>query len=261
MTLLKHELSLGKQMLLIWTAVIAGMFGVCIFIYPEMKEQMNDISGMFSNLGNFSAAFGMDKISFGEFLGFFSVECGNILGLGGAFFAALCGISSLAKEEKEQTAEFLLTHPISRNNILLQKFSALLLQILFLNVVVILMTAVSIYLIGETPDIKTLALMFLAYFILQIETAAVCFGLSAFLNNSGFGIGLGIAALFYFINILANLTDEMSFLKFFTPFSYTEGSDIIAEKSIPLSYLSVGLIITVISVIMAFYKYNRKDIA
>lgn len=260
MTLLKHELSLGKQMLFIWTAIIAGMFGVCIFIYPEMKEQMNDISGMFSNLGSFSAAFGMDKISFGEFLGFFSVECGNILGLGGAFFAALCGISSLAKEGKEQTAEFLLTHPISRNRILLQKISALLLQILFLNVIVILVTMISTYIIGETPDIKTLALLFLAYFILQIETAAVCFGVSAFLNNNSFGIGLGIAALFYFINILANLTEEMSFLKFLTPFSYTEGSDIITEKSIPLSYLSIGLIITVISIMTAFYQYNKKDI-
>ena len=114
MTLLKHELSQGKQMLLIWTAVIAGMLGLCIFIYPEMKEQMNDINGMFSNLGSFSSAFGMDKINFGEYLGFFSVECGNVLGLGGAFFAALLGISSLAKEEKENTAEFLLTHPISR---------------------------------------------------------------------------------------------------------------------------------------------------
>lgn len=111
MTLLKHELSEGKQMLFIWTAIIAGMFGVCIFVYPEMKTQMEDISGMFSNLGSFSAAFGMDKINFGEFLGFFSVECGNILGLGGSFFAALIGISSLAKKKKNRRQNFYLPIP------------------------------------------------------------------------------------------------------------------------------------------------------
>lgn len=260
MTLLKHELSEGKQMLFIWTAIIAGMFGVCIFVYPEMKTQMEDISGMFSNLGSFSAAFGMDKINFGEFLGFFSVECGNILGLGGSFFAALIGISSLAKEEKEQTAEFLLTHPIKRSSVVLQKFCALILQIFSLNIVVILVTVLSISAIGETPDAKTLSLMFLAYFILQIETASVCFCCSSFLNRKGLGGGLGVAALFYFINILSNLTEKMSFLKFITPFSYVEGSNIISEGGINFSYLSVGFIITALSIITAFYQYQKKDI-
>lgn len=260
MTLLKHELSQGKQMLLIWTAVIAGMLGLCIFIYPEMKEQMNDISGMFSNLGSFSSAFGMDKINFGEFLGFFSVECGNVLGLGGAFFAALLGISSLAKEEKENTVEFLLTHPISRRNIVLQKFCALFLQIFILNAAVILITVFSTYAIGESPDEKTLALLLFAYFILQIETASVCFGISAFLSSKGPGIGLGIAALFYFINILANLTEKMDFLKFFTPFSYAEGADIVADGCLNLPYLSVGLAAAVIGIITAFYWYGKKDI-
>lgn len=260
MTLLKHELSQGKQMLFIWTAVIAGMLTICIFIYPEMKNDMNDISSMFSNLGSFSAAFGMDKISFGTFLGFFSVECGNILGLGGAFFAALIGISSLSKEEKEQTAEFLLTHPIHRSSIVLQKLCALLLQILILNSIVIGVTVFSAYAVGESPDSKTLALLLLAYVILQIETAAVCFGISAFLSRKGPGIGLGIAALFYFLNILANLTEEMRFLKFMTPFSYAEGADIIAEGRLNFQYLSVGLAAAMICIIAAFYWYGKKDI-
>lgn len=261
MPVFKHELSQGKQTLFIWTAVIAILFGICIFIYPEMKEEMNEISGMFSNLGSFSAAFGMDKISFGEFLGFFSVECGNILGLGGAFFAALLSISSLAKEEKEHTAEFLLTHPIGRNSVVLQKFCALLLQIFLLNAIVICVTALSTYAIGESPDLKTLALLFLAYLILQIEIASVCFGISAFISGMGFGTGLGIAALFYFLNILANLTEKMSFLKFITPFGLAEGADIIAEGCLNLQYLSAGLAMTAIGVGAAFYEYGKKDIA
>ena len=42
-----------------------------------MEGQMNEISGMFADMGSFSAAFGMDRINFGEFAGFFGVECGN----------------------------------------------------------------------------------------------------------------------------------------------------------------------------------------
>ena len=122
MTIFKHEIRQGRNSLIIWTSVIAFMLGVCILIYPEMSKQMDGISEAFANMGGFSAAFGMDKINFGEFIGFFGIECGNILGLGGAFFAALTGISSLSKEEREHTAEFLLTHPVSRQSVVAQKF-------------------------------------------------------------------------------------------------------------------------------------------
>ena len=86
MTIFFHELKRGKISLLIWSLAIAFMLGVCVLIYPEMKTQMGDISAMFADMGSFSAAFGMDKINFGSFIGFFGVECGNVLGLGGAFF-------------------------------------------------------------------------------------------------------------------------------------------------------------------------------
>ena len=124
MTVIKHELKAGKNSLIIWAAIIAFMMGLCVLIYPQMGSQMTEISGMFANMGSFSAAFGMDKINFGEFSGFFAVECGNVLGLGGAFFAALLGISALSKEEKEHTAEFLLTHPISRTAVVFGKLCA-----------------------------------------------------------------------------------------------------------------------------------------
>lgn len=260
MTLLKHELKQGRNTLLIWTGIIGFMLAICIFVYPEMEDQMGDISGMFADMGSFSAAFGMDRINFGEFLGFFGVECGNVLGLGGAFFAALLGISALAKEEKEQTAEFLLTHPISRRRIVLQKFCAVLLQIVILNTVIIGITALSISIIGETPDVKTLALLFLAYFILQVETASICFGISAFINGNGMGMGLGIATCFYFLNIIANLTEQAEFLKYITPFGYTEGADIIANGRLEAKYLPVGMGLMCVGIIAAFFKYMRKDI-
>lgn len=260
MVLLKHELKQGRNTLIIWTAIVAFMLAVCVLIYPEMGNQMGELSDMFADMGSFSAAFGMDKINFGEFMGFFGVECGNVLGLGGAFFSALLGISILAKEEKEQTAEFLLTHPISRKRVVLEKLAAAFFQIVIFEIVVVGVTALSILIIGETPEVKPLVLLFLAYFILQIEIMSICFGISAFMNRGGLGIGLGIAALLYFINIIANLTEGAKPLKYITPFGYTESADIIANGSLDMKYLSVGLVLTVLGIIAAFYKYGKKDI-
>lgn len=260
MTLIKHELRQGRTTLIIWTSVIAFMLAICILIYPEMETQMGEVSSMFAEMGSFSAAFGMDRLNFGEFIGFFGVECGNILGLGGAFFAALLGISVLAKEEKEQTAEFLLTHPVSRQKIVIQKLISIILQIIILNIVVMIITALSIYVIQEEPEVSSLFLLFLAYLILQIETAAVCFGISAFLSHGGIGIGLGMAALFYFLNIIANLTEDAKFLKYITPFGYTESADIIADECLRSEYLAVGLVFTAIGICVGSYRYCRKDI-
>ena len=141
-----------------------------------------------------------------------------------------------------------------------KKLVSVLIQILLLNLSVAAVTAVSICAIGETPDIRPLFLLFLAYFILQVEVASVCFGISAFLNQGGAGIGLGMAALLYFLNIIANLTEQVKFLKYLTPFGYTESADIIADECLDVKYLSVGLSLTVIGIGVGFYRYCRKDI-
>ncbi|MDD6042941.1 MAG: ABC transporter permease subunit, partial [Eubacteriaceae bacterium] len=132
MTLVKHELRQGKLSFIIWTAGIAFMIAICVFMFPEMKDQMDEVSDMFASMGSFSQAFGMDRLSFGTLIGFYSVECGNILGLGGACFAAICGANALSKEEKDKTAEFLLTHPVSRKKVITEKLIAVLIQITLL---------------------------------------------------------------------------------------------------------------------------------
>ncbi len=260
MTVFFHELKRGKVSLLIWSCAIAFMLGICVLIYPEMKTQMSDISEMFADMGSFSDAFGMDKINFGTFIGYFGVECGNVLGLGGALFASILGISALAKEEKEHTAEFLLTHPVSREKVLAEKLLAVFSQIIILNLVSAIVTVLSVLAVGESVDAKVMLLLFLAYFMMQIEISAVTFGISAFLKGNGLGIGLGITVLMYFLNIMANLTENAKFLKYITPFGYTEGADIISNSAIEVKYLAAGLVFTVTGLVAAFLKYRKKDI-
>ena len=260
MTLVRHELKQSRISLIVWALSIASLLAVCVFLYPSMKSEMDTVSEMFSSMGSFTAAFGMDKVSFGTLIGFYVVECGNIVGLGGAFFAALCGISALAKEEKEHTAEFLMTHPVSRWRVVTDKMISVILQLVILNAVVYLTAVVSVALIGEDIPWKELNLLHLAYLLLQVETAAVCFGISAFLRRSGMGIGLGIAMLFYFLNLVANITEEADFLKYITPFGYAEGADIVNDLSLNGEMLAVGAVFTVAGIVIAYVKYCRKDL-
>lgn len=260
MTLVRHELRQGVLSFAIWTGSIAFLMLVCIFLFPEMKTQMEDVGDVFASMGSFTAAFGMDRLNFGTLTGFYAIECGNILGIGGALFAAMIASNLLCKEEKERTAEFLLTHPITRGQVVAGKLGAMALQTLALNGAVFLMSIASIAAIGYEIPWKELGLLHLANFLVQLELEGVCFGISAFLRRGGLGIGMGLTICLYFLNLVANLSKHAKFLKYVTPFGYAEGADLISDGCLNLGYLAVGAAFTLLGILAAFWQYGRKDI-
>ena len=260
MTMVKHEINQGKLSFLIWTASVGMLLAVCVFLYPEMKGEMEGVSELFASMGSFTAAFGMDKLNFGTLIGYYAVECGNILGLGGGFYAALCGAGILSKEEKERTAEFLLVHPVSRGRIVTEKLIAVFLQITAMNLLIYALAAGSMAAIGEDIPWKELNLLHLAYYLMQLEIGGVCFGISAFMRKGTLGAGLGLAAMLYCLNLIANIADAASFLKYITPFGYCDGADIVSEGSLDGALVAVGALIGVAGIAAAYLKYTKKDI-
>ena len=212
-------------------------------------------------MGSFTAAFGMDRLNFGTLTGFYSVECGNILGLGGAFFAALTAASILAKEEKDRTAEFLLTHPVSRFRVVTEKLFAVLIQLIIMNSFILILSLGSIAIAGEEIPFKEILLLHLAYFLLQFELASISFGVSAFLRKGSAGACLGLASGMYFLNLIANITEQAEFLRYLTPFSYCEGADMIEKGCLNRSYLIPGVVYAVLGIGSAYLKYCKKDIS
>ena len=259
MTIIKHELRQGKTSFLIWTVSIGFLLSVCVFLFPEMKGEMEGISDVFSSMGSFTAAFGMDRLNFGTLVGYYAIECGNVLGLGGAFYASLCAVSILSKEEKEKTAEFLVTHPISRTHIITEKWIAILIQITGMSFIIYILSVGSMLMIGEEIPWKEMNLMHLAYYILQVELAGICFGISAFVRKGSVGIGLGIAIMMYFLNLITNIAEVAQFLKYITPFGYCDGADIVTDGKLDMGLVLIGMILCMTGIVVAYLKYNRKD--
>ena len=261
MTLFLHELRQGKIALAIWSLAIAFFMVVCVLIYPEMGADLEDMGEMFASMGAFTEAFGMDQLNFGTFMGYYCIECGNVIGLGGAFFAALVGIGAISKEEKDHTAEFLLTHPVNRTCILTSKLAAVITQVVVLNVVVVGFTALSTLLVDIDIVWKEVMLVNGAYFLMQLEIALICFGISAFIRKGGLGIGLGLAVTLYFMNLVKNISDDAQFLKYITPYGYTDGAQIVADQVLDFKLVLIGLAYSVIAVAIGYWKYSKKDIA
>ncbi len=260
MTIVKHELRQGRTGLAVWTASIGALLAVCVFLFPEIKGEMGAVGDLFASMGSFSDAFGMDRLNFGTFIGFYAIECGNVLGQGGAFFAALIGTAALAKEEKGRTAEFLLTHPVSRASVVAQKGIAVAVQITALNVLVFALSLASAACIGEDIPWRELSLLHLAYFLMQLEIGAVCFGISAFLRRGEVGVGLGLAVVLYFLNLIANMAERAEFLKYLTPFGYCDGADIVSSGRLELTMVLLWIGLGAGMLALGLWKYCKKDI-
>ena len=260
MTIVKHELRLGRKAWIIWSASVSFLLIVTIFLFPEMKGEMDNISSMFSDMGSFSAAFGMDKMNFGTLIGYYAVECGNVLGLGGAFFASLCAAAILCREEKERTAEFLLTHPVSRVRIISEKLMAVLIQVLAMNLIVYVLCIGSMAAVGESIPWKEVSLLHLAFLIMQIELCGICFGISAFMRKGSIGVGLGITFILYFMNLISNITEKAKGLKYITPFAYCDGSTVVTDLKLDAAKIAIGMTFCAAGIAVAYLKYTKKDI-
>lgn len=259
MTIFRKELRAGAVSFLVWSAIIGGLMAVCVGMYPSFSDSMGDVSELFAGMGDFSAAFGLDKLQFGTILGFYGTECGNILGLGGALYAAVTAMGLLAGEEGGHTAEFLLTHPVSRLRVCLEKLAALVALILGLNLICLACGAGGIVAIGESVDWSDLLRYHGALLLMQLEMGALCFGLSALLRRGGLGLGMGLTALLYFAGILINLDRGLDWLRFVTPYYYADAARVLDGETLAGPMLA-GCALGALGAGMGLWWYQRKDI-
>lgn len=260
MTVFRKELRSGAVNFLVWSVIIGGLMAVCIGIYPSMTDSMEDMSALFAGMGDFSAAFGLDKLKYGSIMGFYGVECGNILGLGGAFFTALTAMGLLAGEEGGHTAEFLLTHPVSRLQIAAEKLAALAVLVIGLNLICFACGACGVLAIGEDAEWEDLLRYHGALLLMQLQIGGLCFGASSLLRRGGLGPAMGLAALLYFAGLLINLDQDLDWLPFITPYYYADAARIFAGETLTGPILT-GCALGILGTGFGLWWYTRKDIA
>lgn len=260
MTYIKHEIKMNMKSLMIWGLTVGIMLFSFMMLYPILEESMGDMLDAYSNMGSFTEALGMDKVSFATAMGYYGIECGAVLSLGGAMFAALTGISMLAKEEGGHTTEYIYVTPNSRMYFITTKLISTIIIILLFNIFCSLLAMGGFAAVGQEIEWSNFLLYQLSQIIMHTQIALICFGISAFLRKNNIGLGIGIAALLYFVNLFANVTDKLEGLHYITPFYYSDAANVFSEGKIDLPYVIVGMSIAIVMVILGYIKYIKKDL-
>ena len=261
MILLKHEWKMNFKSLVIWTLCVGLCCSGCILLFESVAESMEEMAKSFSEMGSFSAAFGMDKVSVATLPGFYATEISIIFLLGGAMFAAMTGAVLLSKEEEGHTMEFLHTMPVSRTYIYLWKYVALLLLIIVFNAVCIGLDVIGFVAIGEEIAMAEYVEYHILALVMQIEIGSICYLISSVCKRKQIGLALGIAVLFYLMDIMCNIVPDLEFLRFFTPFYYANAAQIYSGGDSRMGLMFLGLVVTVVAVITGGMVYKKRDMA
>lgn len=257
-----HELKSMRKSTIIWTCSIIALALIYFSVYPGMAKDASDFKRLLAGYpAPLRAALGISLDSITSILGFYSMVFSFIV-LCGAIQAMNFGTSVLSKESRERTADFLLVKPVSRFAIVTAKLLAAFTMILITDIIYSAASLGLAYAV-KTADfsIKLFLMINMSMFFIQIIFMALGLAVSVFFKKlkSVLPISLGTVFGFYIIGAIA-ATGKNDAGRFISPFKYFDTSYIIKNGNYETRYLIAGAAIVVLSILISYVVYIRKDI-
>ena len=260
----RRELKSNAKGLLIWSLVLGALVLLMMSVYPSYAAETRKAEEMLELFPEpLARVFGMDTLNLGTYTGFYGVEVHLINTLVGSVYAALLAAGMLAREENDRTAEFLLSKPVTRTSAAVQKFAAVLANLLILNAGITVVSFACTGFADEAVEMDVLAWYVLAAFLLHAAVASVSFLLSALMRRtrSTVSLALGVVFLSYALHVIGGLSDRFEFLRHVSLFSFTDAAAIAKNGGLAGADVAVMALIGVLSIAGAIGYYRIKDIA
>ena len=259
--ILIREIKLNMKTFLIWSISVGVVGLICVLLYESMEGDMKEMADAFSNMGAFSDAFGMSTLSIATLKGFFATEVGTVHGLGSGMFAAILAADIISKEEDKHTGEFLFSLPVSRAKVLIAKALCVVIDLILFTLICGAMYWCGVVYLGEEFQVGEFLTFMLFQFVMNLEIAAVCFGISAFSGKSKMGMGLGITLMFYVYDLMGRVVPDLKDYLYLGPYSYANASEIFTGAEISAPALLVAALVTVLCTFSAFFIFGKRDLA
>jgi len=263
-TLYLKELKRGRKTFFIWTAIVIAFTVMVLSIYPFMEGMGDDLTNMMRNIPDeLRKAMGMDEQTWGSILGFYSTYFGIYIVLLTGIYTMSTGATILSKEEKEKTAEFLLTRPISRKSIFNTKMDSLFTLTLAIIVLQTIVAAISFSVASESAlDWMKFATMHIHGAVLILFFTALGVLLSMFLNPKTNFMGLVFGIIFgsYFLNAMSKATEATEWMGYISPFNYVDFNVGDSDYSVNLLGVAVLIFLAIGCVVYARFRYEGRDV-
>lgn len=264
MNIFKFEFKMLFRSSLIWAAGIGFFVMFYMVFFPLMMVENDAMLQLMSEFPEeFLAFFGMSsEISFTSFMGYYGLTMSFVY-VPVAIQAAFYGVSILSVEERELTADFLLTKPVSRKQIYISKLLGSICALTVVNITIWITSYLSILLFNAGDDVSyySATIVLLGIIFIQLFFLAIGILISVIVKkvtsviSYAMGLGFGLFILSSFGDMLS-----IDIIKALTPYSHFNPIDIIVERSFNWPYVSISVIVTIISLVVGYFLYQNRNI-
>jgi ABC-2 type transport system permease protein len=262
MNIFLHELRAYSKSTMIWTISLIIMVVLFLSIFPTFAKDAEEYQKLLEGYPEaVRKAIGLELNTVFTILGFYSYSFLYIT-LCGAIQAMNLGTSIVSKETREKTADFLLTKPVTRSNILTSKLLAALTSLMITNIVFIIASNVMASQVStEAYSSKGLFLISFSLFLIQLIFLALGLIISVIVRKirSVLTVSLSTVFTFFIISMLSSASGDGA-KRYLSPFEYFDTAYIIKHLRYETSFFAVGMGIIVVAVMASYYVYTKKDI-
>lgn len=259
----RHEFRTRFKSVIIWSSTLAFLVIFFFSMFTVFADQTALMNQMLANFPQeLRAAFNIDAMDLSSVLGFY----GFIF-----MFVQLClaiqagnyGFGLVSIEESELTADFLLSKPVSRAQVLTSKLLAALASLTITNLVIWASSFVAITLFrdGRTYELRTLLLLLLSIVIFQLFFLSVGLVISLLVkrvrNVTPYSLGLGFGA--YVLNAFSGVFGDIA-LEYITPFKHLDAAYIVQHGGYDAMLVLLNAGVTLISLLASYWLYLHRDI-
>lgn len=244
------------------TGLVAVYALLIVFLFPSIAASGVDFEAYVESLPPAIQEGFIGEASFATVEGFLSTEMYQFLWLLllGLYMAYSAG-AIIAGDIESDRMDMLLATPVSRSRVLVEKFLALLVPILTVNLVTPFVVYGGLVAIGETIDVVSLFAVHVLAVPYLLACASVGLLLSVLVNRASIAQRGGIGVVFGLFMVDTVTTDtEFDWLGILSPTRYYSPIDILAKETYDVAGALLLLTAAVVLVVVSIVLFERRDI-
>lgn len=262
MSVFKFELRSIYKQAIIWAISLCAIFFAFSFLFPVYKSAATEITKVLAAYPKaFVVALGIDLTNLFSLNGFFAFYSTYIL-LTASIMALNFGITIFSREKKTKTSDFLLTKPISRTRIFVEKCAAGAVCLLAVNALFVGFLQL-MYMSMDHAGASNLVFMLITLSIVIIEFVMYSLGIVLAITmrkiKSPSSIATSVGFGFFIISMMYGIIGE-NWLRYLTPLKYFDLNYVMVHQSYEISWLILSVAVFALALTYSCIAYIKQDI-
>lgn len=262
MNMYLHELKAYRKSTIIWAGAMAALIILFLSLFPAFSKDVAETRKLLEGFPEgVRKAIGLSIENFFTLLGFYSYIFAYVM-LCGSVQAMNFGLSVVSKEVRGKTADFLLSKPVSRQEIMTAKLLAVLTCLIITNVIYLLAAGMMASAVASGSYSRKIFLMIsVSLFFIQLifMSLGVLISVAVPRIKAVVSVSLGTVFGFFIINMFDSVIGSKA-VRYITPYKYFDSAYIIKNAAYETSFLVLGAVIVAAAIGASYLLYAKRDI-